>query len=177
MAKKKDIEGEEKVDKRHTSRTGFRGWVLYRSEMDQCLRLSPGGFTKKYKHFAECPQRVMWPEMTDIDGACELISAIIDKNVAKLQIIADTYPDYDLGIADFLKTLIESNNARFPGGTRVIKSKSLRRGLRLDMEVSTDKHNVAHLRSVIRRGNKEIAAKTLAKKQLAKSIKQLTLEA
>lgn len=172
MAKKEKAEpvDKDRHDKRTFSRTGFRGWVLYRSEMEQILKLSPGQFTKTYKHFEDCPQRVIWPEMDDIAGAEELITAIIDKNISKLQHIQSQYPDFDIGISGFIKKLSESNNARFPGGTRIIKSKSLTRGMRLDMEVSTDKNRVVHLRSVIRRGNTEIAAKTLAKKQLAKSV-------
>jgi hypothetical protein len=146
-------------------RTGFRGYLIIRSNIEQCLKCSLQPFVQQAGHLSYAPKHLIWPEMDDSEGVQELISAVIDRNLPALKAIQSQYPEYNLGITEYIETLESEDVKRFPGGKRLLSTRPLPRGLRLDVELATDARNITKIRAVIRRGNVEIAAKTLAKKE------------
>lgn len=143
------------------TREGYRGWILMKSGIDQALKAVLTGFaTMKVK--GQYPASIYWPDINDWEGMKGFIDAVMAKDIVLMETIQKEFPEYDLGINEFVERLKREGFDKFPGGCKIIRTQPLPRNMRIDTEIVTDKDNVMHIRNVIRRRSEEIAVKILA---------------
>ncbi len=142
-------------------RKGHRGFLCENMSIQRILKIRKSGYC--VKTLEPYPDLMIWPKYEDMDGACKLIDAVIDENVPAMQQYIAQFPEYNLGLDDYIKKCKSFGNVRV---IKNIKSIAYNHGISMDIFTEKTTDGRIQLKAAIKRGNKVLATKTLAKKAL-----------
>ncbi len=102
------------------------------------------------------PDKLFWPVYGDMANAKKLIDAVINEDIEAMQALKSMYPEYDLGLNDYLKRV--RGQFVIPPKAQLMKTITYANGIRLDVTLEEGTPETgAHLVGTIRRGGKTIA--------------------
>ena len=147
------------------TKKGHRGYLLENLAIERVIRCGPNNFARAKLEASGFPLRFIWPIPGDLDGARALVDAVLDGDAPAIREAMAAHPGDDLGLRAHLVEL----EAKAPPVTarRVLRSRGLASGCRLDVEL-VRVADAAELRAVIRKGDKTLASRRLARRGIPK---------
>ncbi len=149
------------------NRTGHRGYTIQFMAVEHITKIFASGFGAKQLAERGAPKQFYWPEFGDVNGAKNLIDAVLDRNLAKMQEAKSRYPEYDLGLDEYIDQVSSQTVGTVNVSVQVLKTVTYdKSGVVMDIALEENRASkVRQLVATFRRGPKTLARKILATKR------------
>jgi hypothetical protein len=142
-------------------RVGHKGWLLGKVVREGVISIEPCKWS--VEKLAEYPQPLIWPIVDDFAGARKLIDAVMDRNAEMMRSLIKRFPEYNLGLGDYVDRMEERAKKIASVHRKVIK-RIHKMGMDTEIAIVMDPEvrKEASLVITITRGMRLIASKVVA---------------
>jgi len=151
-----------------TRTRGFRGFQLLNATVDQVVICTAQTHSRPKLAERGLPYRFVWPVFNDLQGASLLVSAVLDQDVAAIRRMERMHPMADFGLGEWWITLKARFLEEAAVDRRTLKTKQLRDGSTLTLEVETlAATGVRRIQAVLLRAGNRVSSTVLFSERFA----------